>query len=460
MLENFIARLPSQIDFNAYTLVFAGFSGGADSTALLLILRELQKAYPFKLTAVHFEHGIRGQESIEDAKWCRDFCFRFGISYLEIPLEVLIAKLPNQGVEEAARHLRLQKWFELASAENSCVALGHHSGDKVENLFIRLLRGSNSSGLTSLRYFSKINGVNFLRPLLDFSKPQIENLLRSLDINNWRIDSTNLKTAQRRNFIRNELLPIIQENIPNALASLNSAYSAIQCDAEFVEECAAKEIKNNSIGKQLSVKYINSLHNALKTRILRYWLTNELGYEFIPSKYLLERVNHELCNNHPERKLIPINKNTFISIRNDSMTLSINNTNLNITPDIFWEWQVDSQLDMGNYSLTAKVDSIKDVLQLPTNKASVYFDAELLPEKLIVRYKQDGDKFTPFGYDKEIKVSKTLQNEKIAERKKILLLSDNEGKIYWVIGIKRSDLARISNKTKQIVCFSIENKVD
>lgn len=460
MLNDFAKKLPASLDLSRYASIFVGFSGGADSTALLLILKELQKVYSFKLTAIHFEHGIRGNESINDAIWCKYLCEKLVVDYKEFSLNVQREKHSNEGIEEAARRLRLEKWKVLAKDEKSCVALGHHAGDKVENLFIRLLRGSNSSGLTSLRYLSKIHGITFIRPLLDFNKTQIEDVLRSVDINDWRIDSTNLKTTQRRNFIRNELLQLLYKNIPNALPSLISAYSAIQCDAEFIEECASKELSNVS-KKKLNLTYIKSLHPAVRIRVMRYWLSSQLGFDFIPSKDFAERFNTEIQNNHQEKSLIPINKDNFLLLYQDRISHIKNKTGLSSDLNLIWNWKENNCIEINGFVLTANMDKTRPTLTTySTDNNSVYFNAKLIPNKLEIRHKQEGDRFMPFGFNKEVKVSKILQNEKIDEREKVLLLTDMEDKIYWIIGIKSSDLAKVTDKTKQIVCFSIENKFD
>lgn len=460
MLKDFVKKLLDSLALSLYESIFVGFSGGADSTALLLTLKELQETYSFRLTAVHFEHGIRGIESLSDAQWCREFCAKLEIEYLEFSLTVLTSKHPNEGIEEAARRLRLEKWTELTSDKNCCVALGHHAGDKIENLFIRLFRGSNSSGLTSLRYTSRIHGITFVRPLLDFTKSQIEELLRSIEINDWRIDSTNLETKQRRNFFRNELIPLVQKNIPNALPSLNSAYSAIQCDAEFIDEYAFKKFINISEDKTLNLTYIRSLHPAVRIRVMRHWLTLKLGSDFIPSRDFAERFNSELLINHQEKSLIPINRDNFLLLHKDSIWLIKNENNSNPELHYIWNWKENKHIEVNGDFLTAVLKEAKQSTTYYTDKNSVYLDASLIPNELVVRYKQDGDRLVPFGYDKEVKISKVLQNEKIAKRERVLLLTDIEGHIYWIIGIKRSALAKVTDETKEIVSFSIENKFD
>ncbi|HBM16091.1 MAG TPA: tRNA lysidine(34) synthetase TilS [Lentisphaeria bacterium] len=444
------------IDLLSYKVVFAGFSGGADSTALLLILRELQKSYSFKLIAVHFEHGIRGKESLSDAEWCRQFCEKLEIDYKEFSLNIPELKRDNEGIEEAARRLRQQKWEMLASDKQCCVALGHHAGDKIENLLIRLFRGSSSSGLTSLRNTSIIREVTYIRPLLDFTKSQIEELLLSEGIKEWRIDSTNNETFYRRNFIRNELLPILEKHIPNVSASISASYSAVEQDARFIENEALFKYPSVRKNNTLSFSSLKELHPALRVRILRYFLTDMLLYDFIPAKDLIERFEQEMTRLHSEKCLIPLNGKKFLSLHKDNISVIDSLKNNNEPFNIRWNWKLNNNAAAGDFILSAKYS---DKICYDKND-EVYFDAELLPDEFIIRNIIKGEKFIPFGSDIEIKVSKVLQNEKIPNRNNIVIFSDDSGKIYWLAPIRRSNLAKITDTTRKIVSFTIETKVD
>lgn len=135
------------------TNIYIGFSGGADSTALLLALSHF---YAEKLRIIHFHHGLR-DTSDHEASWCQSFATRLK---LEDKFEIIRLNVPQnresgESIEEAARNLRLKYWKKLITGKD-LVALGHHHNDVIENFFIRLMRGSNSSGLTSLRQFSKL----------------------------------------------------------------------------------------------------------------------------------------------------------------------------------------------------------------------------------------------------------------------------------------------------------------
>ena len=152
--------------------VCCGFSGGADSMTLLLLLSEAAEAFHFTLNAIHFEHGLRGRAGEEDAAFCRDFCSKRKIPFSCISLHVPENLENHEGIEAAARRLRMNHWKQLP--ENSIVALGHNGDDLIENLFLRLMRGSNVSALTSLSELTVNQNVTIFRPLLSYSRKTIE----------------------------------------------------------------------------------------------------------------------------------------------------------------------------------------------------------------------------------------------------------------------------------------------
>ena len=109
-----------------------GFSGGADSTSLLLLAKRYQSELTYQLEAVHFEHGIRGSESREDAVWCENFCRRHEIKFRRIDLSVPMRKLPGENLEGAARRMRLEHFRKLSMQyqQSAVIGLGHHFDER------------------------------------------------------------------------------------------------------------------------------------------------------------------------------------------------------------------------------------------------------------------------------------------------------------------------------------------
>jgi tRNA(Ile)-lysidine synthase len=215
---------------------YVGFSGGIDSTALLLML----VAAGIPVTAVHFEHGLRGDESKADCAWCEEFCRARSIRFLSRSLEVLGNRREGEGIEEAARRLRLEAWQSLV-ANGTVVFLGHHADDVLEDLFLRLARGSNSSGLTGLREYRELNGLMIHRPLLDLRKDDLEKWLLEQGVADWRIDRTNAESEYRRNAVRNELLPLARR-IFEGDGGFRRSLEVLRADADYLERLALVEL--------------------------------------------------------------------------------------------------------------------------------------------------------------------------------------------------------------------------
>ena len=240
--------------------VLCGFSGGADSTSLLLALSREQLG---SLTAVHFHHGIRGAEADADAEWSRAFCEKRGIRLELIYLNVPENMLPGEATEEAARRLRLENWERLSNGTRP-VFLAHHSDDAMEELFLRLARGSNVSALVPMKPYRCLRGIALCRPLLVLRRREIEAFLLENGIDDWRIDSTNSDSHYRRNAVRNELLPLFRRIFGNDAGLLRSMEN-LSCDADCIEECAA-HLELNDIGKW------QALHQAVLFRAVRgFW---------------------------------------------------------------------------------------------------------------------------------------------------------------------------------------------
>ena len=194
--------------------IAAGFSGGADSVCLLLILRELQKEYDFTFFAVHVNHGIRGAEGEEDAAFAEQFCRKKGIPFqlfrADAPAEAARKKL---SLEEAARKLRYECLREACCRESAGkIALAHQADDNAETVLFNLCRGADVRGVCGIR--PERDGV--IRPLLCVTRRQIEEYLREKG-ETYRTDSSNADLRFSRNRIRARVLPELAEINPRTV---------------------------------------------------------------------------------------------------------------------------------------------------------------------------------------------------------------------------------------------------
>lgn len=456
-------------------VILAGFSGGADSTALLLLLQKEVNQFGIILKAVHFEHGLRKNESLKDAEWCKKFCEVRGIEFNRISLNVNSNRKNEESLETAARRLRLEKWYEFAEKENAdgrncAVALGHHADDRIENIFLRLIRGSNCSGLTSMRPVQQIGNTIFLRPLLPFRRFEIESFLKSQGVNDWRTDKTNSKTNCRRNIIRNIILPELYKNISAAGKGILNAISSLESDADFIESSAMKELKKIKGSSALPILFLKKLHPALQSRILRYWLTRQLGEDIVPDKNLILRLNSDIKKylsdkSHRKNKiLIPFKNNIVLKLQENELSLYPPHLVSKPRHQVIWNWRKKTEIEWNGRHISTKLMTSKKYLLIDKTHNTACFDRDLLPDKLIIRGWKPGDKLIPFASVHPVKLKKLFEDRKIPCDKKldIPVVCLPNGEIIWLPSVRRANFANISDTTAHVLYlqYKQENAVN
>lgn len=216
----------------------AAFSGGADSTALLLCLHDLRETLDIDLRAVHVHHGIRGAEADRDAAFCAEICKQQDIPLLTVYVDVpAYAAAYHLSLETAARRLRYQA-LEQAAAEGVIVT-AHHAGDQAETVLFHLLRGS---GLRGMRGILPVSG-RIRRPLLDAEKADILGFLRDRG-QCYVEDSTNFTDECSRNRLRQEIMPLLQRENPAAVQHIARTAMLLAEDEALLSEQAAAALQS------------------------------------------------------------------------------------------------------------------------------------------------------------------------------------------------------------------------
>lgn len=218
--------------------LLAGVSGGADSVCLLFVLLEYQKKVPFTLAVVHVEHGIRGEESLADARFVEELCGSLGLECFCVsrPVPQLAAR-DGLSLEEAARIARYGAFEEIRREKGyDRIAVAHSQNDQAETMLFSMSRGSGIRGAGGIR---PVRG-RIIRPLLCVSRREIEQYLRERHIS-WREDSSNASTEYARNYLRREILPALEKNVNSGTVSHLAALSEDLQEAwDFLEETAGE----------------------------------------------------------------------------------------------------------------------------------------------------------------------------------------------------------------------------
>ncbi|HKW97406.1 MAG TPA: tRNA lysidine(34) synthetase TilS [Bryobacteraceae bacterium] len=191
-------------------------SGGADSVCLLHVLTELAPRWNLRLSVLHLDHQLRGEESREDARFVQELAERLGLPFNLGEVDVgRVARETGDNLEQAARNERRRFFLDyLRSGAADRIAIGHTRSDQAETVLFRFLRGSGTAGLAGIR---PATAEGFVRPLLEIDRASIEQFLRERNIA-WREDSSNARLDFARNRIRRELLPALARDWNPAIA--------------------------------------------------------------------------------------------------------------------------------------------------------------------------------------------------------------------------------------------------
>ena len=427
---------------------FVGFSGGIDSTALLLLL----KGTGLGLTAVHFHHGIRGKEADDDAEWCRQFCLARTIDFRLIHLDVPNQRQNGESPEEAARRLRLEAWKQLVGDSDSTIFLAHHADDALEELFLRLARGSNCTGLTSLRPIRRVNGLTFYRPLYNIRKETLRNYLLDNGIDDWRTDSTNADCHYRRNAVRNRLLPLFTETFGTD-AGLAQSLQSLKADADFLEKEAQKALDGIN-----SIKDWQNLHAALLPRVFRLWRLKQDGVDEAPSRAFIESLAKALESFDGTPVVLQLDFFTVIRLSQRGLRLE-NTAPRRVSVFLYeWNWKTQPELEIPELCMTLSAYTQLNSCQQDTplvelasaNCFSEQFAADALPETLTIRPWQTGDRMVPFGHSSAKKLQDLFTDTHVPRTTRgqlpVILAGDT---IIWVPSVRRAEFGRIDDATSR-----------
>ena len=408
-----------------------GFSGGADSTALLCALAQLHP----QLTAVHLHHGLRGIEADHDANWCREFCARRGVPFRLEKLDVPAAMRAGESVESAARRCRLHYWRETVPSGDA-VALGHHTDDALETFFLRLARGANATGLTGLRPSRVLGGVRILRPLLSLRRRDIETFLHQQGVDDWCEDSSNQDRALRRNLIRHEWLPMIRAGLGQDDGILRTM-ARLADDADFLETCA--EAQRHAVR---SAAALRDLHPALLPRVLRMWLRQETGRDIVPRGAGVDRLRDAVRQDPAGDVEIPLGGGVGVVLSRDGLRLMRDTAPMPVRQ---WRWSSQPTLCLPECGtmLVAKAEGA--VTGKMEAEGGEWFAADSLPPCLIVRSWHAGDRMVPFGRRTPKKLKGLFTDARVGRLARmtvpVLAAGDN---ILWVPGVCRAEIGRIA----------------
>ena len=408
-------------------LHLVALSGGADSVALLRILRDLD----YQIEAAHCNFHLRGAESDRDEAFVRQLCDSLGINLHLIHFDTeTYASVHQVSIEMAARELRYGYFHSLCKdigAETVCVA--HHRDDAVETFLMNLLRGSGIHGLTGIR---PKNG-QIVRPLLCVGRQDILDYLHSIG-QDYVTDSTNLESIVLRNKLRLQVLPLLKQLNPKAVENIDKTANYLR-EAEKVYNAYfagnPDRIPLDEITKQPSPECF--LHewlspygfNASQIAQILDDLTGESGREFLSATHTLLIDRSQLVLEPKQAEIKPLRIPEAGNYR--------------FSPEILFSVKLTDDLSISKSVECATLDAAN--IQFP----------------LTVRQVTSGDAFCPFGMEGRKLVSDFLTDRKISllEKRRQLVVTAANGDIIWLVGQRTDHRYRITASTRQVLSITL-----
>ncbi len=249
--------------------ILVAYSGGIDSTVLLYLADKLAKQEKINISAIHVNHNI----NVDSKKWenhCKNFC-----KNIDIPLiikNINIELNSKESIEESARNKRYTAIYSIMK-ENTVMMTGHHADDQVETFFYNLFRGAGVKGLSSMPEIRLAKKGIHLRPLLGFNKNTLKDFANQFDLD-FITDSSNENINFSRNYIRSEILPVIEKKWPNYSKTIQRAINNISIAQKLNLELASKDFERFKVYGKKNIININvrSLEENRFNNVIRFWI--------------------------------------------------------------------------------------------------------------------------------------------------------------------------------------------
>ncbi|MDE6470605.1 MAG: tRNA lysidine(34) synthetase TilS [Eubacterium sp.] len=397
--------------------ILVGVSGGADSMLLLRYLISVRNIYDITVAVAHIEHGIRGQESIDDAAFVEEFCKANHLEFYLLSIDAVNeAREQKMGVEEYSRKRRYA-FFNSIPCDK--IATAHNLSDNAETVLFRLARGSGLKGVCGI---PPVRG-KIIRPLIEISAADIRAYCENNNIE-YRIDSTNSSGDYTRNYIRNTVIPDfkkVNSDFENSIASfINDANE----DMEFIISQSEQAYNAVLYKNMLNIGLLSQFHISIKKRIIIKYFSN---------------YNISLDRVHLNDIIKLIEKRGRVQIKGDYYAVS----------DGEYVRIADFSPNKNSFSF---VSEILKISEFDAKGVDFYCDYDKIIGKAEIRTRKEGDTICPANRGCTKSLKKLFNELKIPQeiRSSIGVIADDKG-VIGVIGYCIDDRVKVSSDTQNIL---------
>lgn len=407
---------------------------------LLHLLHDLSQTYGWKITVAHFNHQLRGRSSNADKRLVEKTAAELGLKLRVDRADVkTFAKTNGLSTEMAARKLRHRFLARTAKKlKIKTIALAHHADDQVELFFLRLLRGAGSEGLSGMNWKSNSSAdssLKLIRPLLAQSKESLCDYAKAKKFI-FREDASNASLDFQRNRIRHEIVPKLKAIQPALNGTILRTMEIVASESHFALTNALDWLS----GKNQSP--FDQLHIAVQRVCLRLQI-RALGF---PAEFeLIEQLRTQaerVISVNPENSIFR-DADGHIHVRRKE---SVSFKQVEITIDL----KAENEVRFGDRKLAWTIEN-KQGASIRHKSNCEFFDAEKVGGRVTLRHWKPGDCFQPIGTGSPKKLQDLFVNLKVprAERHKRIVAVSERGEIFWVEGVRVSELFKLDNASQR-----------
>ncbi len=428
--------LKKYVNISCESTFIVGFSGGWDSMCLLDIMNQLSKEYGFLLVAAHLNHNWRGKESEMEKERCLQFCEENDITFISDTLAE-----GTKASELIARELRYDFFKRCAEEfEADAILTAHTKSDNAETILYRIIKGTGLNGLEGIRELRDLGGFKVIRPILNFSRSDIEAycIKHELYPNN---DTSNANTKYARNNIRHNIMPAIKNINPNIENSLITLADIAAGNNKVINELMENIEKQITIGNKWLTQNFLILNSAIKQHfVYKLLVKNELEPSFAKIQELINFISDNQKSKTGKTLSVTHNLWLFVSHK---YTYFIHADNFKkIEQEVEISEVGTYTIDNNNHFSILPNTQMPDKFPKAIHKAA-YIDLNDITFPLTLRTRRNGDIIQPFGMQGKMKLKKYFINKNIPEhdRDKIILLCKDK-EVLWAVGVGISEKLR------------------
>lgn len=472
LLDRVVRTIQERRLFGPGQHLLLAVSGGPDSIALLSLLAALAPAWRLKLTVVHFNYGLRGSESDGDEAFVSSFCRARNIP-LVVRRPVLSRQRRASSLQQLARWARYEAMKSLAhELRADRIVTGHTANDQAETMLMWMLRGAGLTGLTGMPF---IRDKIIVRPLLRTTRKEIQGYLKQEGLS-YRQDSSNLTGRYRRNKVRRDLLPVMEDITPGIVRLLERQADVLRTDDAYLEQVVDELYRSlitmDTKGDQrFERQAVDALPDALKRRLVRHILKATDRDQRAPSLRVVESVLHLLSGKSKGRRVslrgadmvrdrervVVIRRRRQDQASDRRSTLPVAGPVPVLVPSTVY-WPGTGQ-EIHVQEMTRQ--AAEPLLKHRTRERAV-FDMARLSEPLVLRPWQAGDRIHPRGMGgKSKKLQDFFTDSKLSrdERLRIPLLASPEG-ILWVVGQREDERFVARKSTSRCLVATVQSQAE